>query len=190
MPLHHNVLSPPPNPLEGLKIYNWYRVPFFLMRKIVPGSHRRKPHSKYTAFFISGQHFYQLVASKALYHNDKMTWKHFPLSPGPSYYVKLNLWKIKTFVFHEHVMLFYCVNDIQVDLHAMSVIIALWWWFCPCRVGGAVWFHTAWWLHTPPPMRKYIIDIIIKNEAYFNVLKQGSTLFECNIFFTNNQIMS
>ena len=23
-------------------------------------------------------------------------------------------------------------------------IIALWWWFCPCRVGGAVWFHTAW----------------------------------------------
>ena len=127
MPLHHNVLSPPPNPLEGLKIYNWYRVPFFLMRKIVPGSHRRKPHSKYTAFFISGQHFYQLVASKALYHNDKMTWKHFPLSPGPSYYVKLNLWKIKTFVFHEHVMLFYCVNDIQVDLHAMSVntIVAL-----------------------------------------------------------------
>ena len=24
------------------------------------------------------------------------------------------------------------------------VIIALWWWFCPCRVGGAVWNHTAW----------------------------------------------
>ena len=23
-------------------------------------------------------------------------------------------------------------------------IIALWWWFCPCRVGGAVWNHTAW----------------------------------------------
>ena len=22
--------------------------------------------------------------------------------------------------------------------------IALWWWFCPCRVGGAVWNHTAW----------------------------------------------
>ena len=25
-----------------------------------------------------------------------------------------------------------------------SQIIALWWWFCPCRVGGAVWNHTAW----------------------------------------------
>ena len=25
-----------------------------------------------------------------------------------------------------------------------SFIIALWWWFCPCRVGGAVWNHTAW----------------------------------------------
>ena len=23
-------------------------------------------------------------------------------------------------------------------------VIALWWWFCPCRVGGAVWNHTAW----------------------------------------------
>ena len=23
-------------------------------------------------------------------------------------------------------------------------IIALSWWFCPCRVGGAVWNHTAW----------------------------------------------
>ena len=23
-------------------------------------------------------------------------------------------------------------------------IIALRWWFCPCRVGGAVWNHTAW----------------------------------------------
>ena len=27
---------------------------------------------------------------------------------------------------------------------ALSGIIALWWWFCPCRVGGAVWNHTAW----------------------------------------------
>ena len=26
----------------------------------------------------------------------------------------------------------------------MQFIIALWWWFCLCRVGGAVWFHTAW----------------------------------------------
>ena len=26
----------------------------------------------------------------------------------------------------------------------MFEIIALWWWFCPCRVGGAVWNHTAW----------------------------------------------
>ena len=25
-----------------------------------------------------------------------------------------------------------------------TAIIALWWWFCPCRVGGAVWNHTAW----------------------------------------------
>ena len=29
-------------------------------------------------------------------------------------------------------------------LPAMLTIIALWWWFCPCRVGGAVWNHTAW----------------------------------------------
>ena len=26
----------------------------------------------------------------------------------------------------------------------MWIFIALWWWFCPCRVGGAVWNHTAW----------------------------------------------
>ena len=26
----------------------------------------------------------------------------------------------------------------------LFIIIALWWWFCPCRVGGAVWNHTAW----------------------------------------------
>ena len=25
-----------------------------------------------------------------------------------------------------------------------TYIIALWWWFCPCRVGGALWNHTAW----------------------------------------------
>ena len=25
-----------------------------------------------------------------------------------------------------------------------TYFIALWWWFCPCRVGGAVWNHTAW----------------------------------------------
>ena len=29
-------------------------------------------------------------------------------------------------------------------LYTVSYIIALWWWFCPCRVGGAVWNHTAW----------------------------------------------
>ena len=27
---------------------------------------------------------------------------------------------------------------------AQITIIALWWWFCPCRVGGAMWNHTAW----------------------------------------------
>ena len=27
---------------------------------------------------------------------------------------------------------------------ALSGIIAFWWWFCPCRVGGSVWNHTAW----------------------------------------------
>ena len=26
----------------------------------------------------------------------------------------------------------------------LACIIALWWWFCPCPVGGAVWNHTAW----------------------------------------------
>ena len=26
----------------------------------------------------------------------------------------------------------------------MYSIIALWWWFSPCRVGGAVWNHMAW----------------------------------------------
>ena len=29
-------------------------------------------------------------------------------------------------------------------LRELQVTIALWWCFCPCRVGGAVWNHTAW----------------------------------------------
>ena len=33
---------------------------------------------------------------------------------------------------------------------SLSRIIALWWWFCPCRVGGAVWNHTAWLFHLMP----------------------------------------
>ena len=32
----------------------------------------------------------------------------------------------------------------HISLHILYIIIALWWWFCPCRVGGAVWNHTAW----------------------------------------------
>ena len=33
---------------------------------------------------------------------------------------------------------------INIGILYQNTIIALWWWFCPCRVGGAVWNHTAW----------------------------------------------
>ena len=33
--------------------------------------------------------------------------------------------------------------------HGMLNIIALWWWFCPCCVRGAMWFHTAFWCLYP-----------------------------------------
>ena len=33
----------------------------------------------------------------------------------------------------------------------VCAIIALWWWFCPCCVGGAMWFHTTW-LFLPMPL--------------------------------------
>ena len=39
---------------------------------------------------------------------------------------------------------FHVIIHLQNSGNAMWCIIALWWWFCPCRVGGAVWNHTAW----------------------------------------------
>ena len=35
-------------------------------------------------------------------------------------------------------------NKSYKQLIYIYIFIALWWWFCPCRVGGAVWNHTAW----------------------------------------------
>ena len=35
-------------------------------------------------------------------------------------------------------------TSLSENVKVLSVIIALWWWFCLCRVRGAVWFHTAW----------------------------------------------
>ena len=37
-----------------------------------------------------------------------------------------------------------CSIFIKLIISYRYQIIALWWWFCPCRVGGAVWNHTAW----------------------------------------------
>ena len=37
-----------------------------------------------------------------------------------------------------------CCISLSSDCDFVWQIIALWWWFCPCRVGGAVWNHTAW----------------------------------------------
>ena len=38
--------------------------------------------------------------------------------------------------------------------------IALWWWFWPCRVGGAVWNHTAWLFpQMPSPTESFSIHI-------------------------------
>ena len=59
-------------------------------------------------------------------------------------------------------------------------IIALWWWFCPCRVGGAVWNHTAWLFPLMPlpteflfysyflSRNKYRINITCKNIGQFH----------------------
>ena len=59
-------------------------------------------------------------------------------------------------------------------------IIALWWWFCPCRVGGAVWNHTAWLFPLMPlpteflfysyflSRNKYKINITCKNIGQFH----------------------
>ena len=40
----------------------------------------------------------------------------------------------------EHIHKWWCEIFTKMP---MPTIIALWWWFCPCRVGGTVWFHTA-----------------------------------------------
>ena len=59
-------------------------------------------------------------------------------------------------------------------------ITALWWWFCPCRVGGAVWNHTAWLFPLMPlpteflfysyflSRNKYRINITCKNIGQFH----------------------
>ena len=59
-------------------------------------------------------------------------------------------------------------------------IIALWWWFCPCRVGGAVWNHMAWLFPLMPlpteflfysyflSRNKYRINITCKNIGQFH----------------------
>ena len=56
-----------------------------------------------------------------------------------------------TVVYVKHVTCYLSCNDPRATellrffmSKSMLVIIALWWWFCPCRVGGAVWNHTAW----------------------------------------------
>ena len=47
---------------------------------------------------------------------------------------------------HKIDKVFFCVTFFLLSNIYMNstFIIALWWWFCPCRVGGAVWNHTAW----------------------------------------------
>ena len=45
-------------------------------------------------------------------------------------------------------------------------IIALWWWFCPCRVRGAVWNHTAWLfpLMPLPTLSLFYSNFLFGNE--------------------------
>ena len=61
-------------------------------------------------------------------HSFRITGPLFMESPGSSLYTVPALRSVDGF--------FVAILD-------KPVIIALWWWFCPCRVGGAVWNHTA-----------------------------------------------
>ena len=46
-------------------------------------------------------------------------------------------------------------------------IIALWWWFCPCRVGGAVWNHTAWLFPVMPlPTESLFYSYFLSRNKY------------------------
>ena len=47
------------------------------------------------------------------------------------------------------------------------LIIALWWWFCPCRVGGAVWNHTAWLFPLMPlPTESLFYSYFLSGNKY------------------------
>ena len=46
-------------------------------------------------------------------------------------------------------------------------IIALWWWFCPCRVGDAVWNHTAWLFPLMPlPTESLFYSYFLSDNKY------------------------
>ena len=53
-----------------------------------------------------------------------------------------------------------------IPLTLCDPIIALWWWFCPCRVGGAVWNHTAWLfpLMPLPTLSLFYSNFLFGNE--------------------------
>ena len=45
--------------------------------------------------------------------------------------------------------------------------MALWWWFCPCRVGGAVWNHTAWLFPLMPlPTESLFYSYFLSRNKY------------------------
>ena len=47
------------------------------------------------------------------------------------------------------------------------IIIALWWWFCPCRVRGAVWNHTAWLFPLMPlPTESLFFSYFLSGNKY------------------------
>ena len=51
--------------------------------------------------------------------------------------------------------------------HAFFLIIALWWWFCPCRVGGVVWNHTAWLFPLMPlPTESLFYSYFLSGNKY------------------------
>ena len=74
----------------------------------------------------------------------------------------------------------YQVTSYPINLCKMSWsmldIIALWRWFCPCRVGGAVWNHTAWLFPLMPlPTESLFYSYFLSGNKY----RKKHHLYKC-----------
>ena len=76
-------------------------------------------------------------------------------------------------------------SHVHKSLYVLCNIIALWWWFCPCRVGGAVWNHTAWLLPLMPlpteSLSIHIFYLVINIEKTSLVKNIGQFKFCINL---------